>query len=342
MKFLIILVFLFSCTCSVNVPEDGQTNDDQQNETTQTTETTKETEVVEVEKDVPVNFVLRGSIAVAFPVTVDGFPYDDLEVYYTKLTNDLSENDAYIEASIGFEDLYKGMVVYVISEGKRGYQGRSYVSESNTFSISLPPEAINTKYKIRGNKKISIVSDDGTRECFNFSVLSELTEFKNDNRPIILNSFRAYFSNYDCRSHIQRETKITENNKETGIKKYYGRLKYHVFKNDLVKLLGGARTVDQDPVSEDIIEANKHGRLENPILKYGWKIFKGNMCEYGYDECKMLVQIRYSSLESYDETEWLYIYCHEGMNMELFDTRTEWDSPCSEDLVSEYLSQLDQ
>jgi hypothetical protein len=152
-----------------------------------------------------------GYVVNAFEVTVDGVPYRDLETFYTEELARLPakvqaagygpEYRVRFEAEIGFKDLFQNMDVYITSEGDRGYQGQGQVMVDGRFEISFPESIVGDIFKVRANKRISVLlSREGETKkiCYNFSAVDRNIEKSETSKPIILSAFESRVTAYAC------------------------------------------------------------------------------------------------------------------------------------------------
>ncbi len=152
-----------------------------------------------------------GYVLNAFEVTVDDQPYKDLEDFYTQEIARLPAkvktagyDDSYtaeFDAGIGFQDLWTDMKVYVSADGKEGYQGSAAVDQDGQFSIEFPTDGNDSAYRVRANKRISVLISNGEktdRLCYNFSAIERSVLLSDKSKPIILDSFSTSLTAYDC------------------------------------------------------------------------------------------------------------------------------------------------
>jgi hypothetical protein len=161
----------------------------------------------------PDGIEFKGYVASAFELTVDGVTYQDMEDFYTQERERLQEKviaagyeddwEAAFNAEIGLTDLWHNMTVFIAPVDKRGYQGESFVSRGGEFSISLPQDASAAEYKVRANKRISVVlrrGDEQIEICYNFLALDKSVLFDEKEKPIILDQFESRITKYSCQS----------------------------------------------------------------------------------------------------------------------------------------------
>jgi hypothetical protein len=167
--------------------------------------------------------VVSGSVVSAFPVTVDGMPYPDLENFYTQELKRLPEkvraagfDDSYkveFNANVGFTDLWNGMSVFVLANGKTGAQAMTYVNGDGSFKTYLEPGSENN-FKVRAVKRISIIltKEKETKQiCYNFSAKEQSVHFSEKSNPIILNDFTSDITSYKCESSGETGLQIPHN-----------------------------------------------------------------------------------------------------------------------------------
>lgn len=193
-----------------------------------------------------------GYILNAFNVTVDGEAYADLEDFYTKeiarlpeKAKDAGYDESYkveFDAQIGFKDLWLNMQVFLAPEEKQGFQGSARVDSNGKFSVSLPDEALDTTYRVRANKRISVViSKDGEvhKSCYNFSAIEKSIPFAVDTKPIVLDTFGTTLTAYDCESESDSGIQIPEHKAETGASTgAQGQLRLGMAKSDVLNVMG--------------------------------------------------------------------------------------------------------
>jgi hypothetical protein len=152
-----------------------------------------------------------GYVVNAFEVVVDGAPYRDLETFYGEELKRLPgklEAAGYspfksvkFEAEIGFKDLFRNMDVYITAEGDRGYQGSTMVLPDGKFEIAFPQSIVGDTFKVRANKRISVVveKEEGTEKfCYNFSAAERNIQKSEADKPIILSEFETRITQYAC------------------------------------------------------------------------------------------------------------------------------------------------
>lgn len=194
----------------------------------------------------------RGSINSAFELKVDGIAYDDIEDFYTQELERLPEklratgyDENYsidFDAQIGLYDLVYNMVVYIAAVNKHGYQAKETVKEDGSFSISLPPDAIDEAYRVRANKRISVVlqsADEVVTTCYNFSAIDKKVDFSEALKPIILSEFVTSITKYAC------GTKSNSDENE-------------ILQNSIIRNLS---PVKKDMTKEEVLEAFGHTYL---------------------------------------------------------------------------------
>ena len=156
------------------------------------------------------DFVLRGSVQAAFPITVNEESFNDTEDFFTQESARLPEKvkaagyggySTRFDAQIGFQDLYVGMSVFISATEKRGYQGRTVITRNGTFAISLPADAAGDTYKIRAIKRANVLLTKGNevrKFCYNFSAVDMDVPYGDKDKPIILESFKTTLTTYEC------------------------------------------------------------------------------------------------------------------------------------------------
>jgi hypothetical protein len=171
------------------------------------------------------SLAFTGYVLNAFNVTVDGEEYADLEDFYTneiarlpEKAKDAGFDETYkvrFDAQLGFQDLWLNMQVYLAPEEKQGFQGSARVDSNGKFSVELPNEAIDATYRVRANKRISVViSKEGEthKTCYNFSAIEKSIPFANDSKPIVLDAFNTSLTAYDCESESNGGVQIPNRN----------------------------------------------------------------------------------------------------------------------------------
>jgi hypothetical protein len=174
-------------------------------------------------KDIQTSFKLKGSVTSAFDVTVDEKKYSDMETFFTEEKSKLPEKikdagfDGYavdFDAKIGFNDLVLGMVVFVQSASDRGYASKGAVGGDGNFSIDMPAEASGDTYKVRSNKRISVILTKGAETkkfCYNFSAIDLEVPYGEKDKPIVLNNFTSTLTTYECSSDANQGLGIPKN-----------------------------------------------------------------------------------------------------------------------------------
>lgn len=155
----------------------------------------------------------KGFVGGAFPITVDGVPYEDSEDFYTKELEKLPEKILkagydktwkwHFDAVVGFQDLRTNMMVFIAPQEKKGYQGEVPVSYAGGFEIALPKEAVDSNYMVRAVKRVNVVLERGSdvvKICYNFSALNQNVPFQEKSKPIILDQFTTRITAYACES----------------------------------------------------------------------------------------------------------------------------------------------
>ena len=151
-----------------------------------------------------------GFVLNAFEVEVDGVNYPDLEVFYTEELGRLPQKaidagfegwDIDFEAEVGFRDLWREMSVYIAADDTRGYQGEGLVESDGRFEVSFPYQANLKSYRVRANKRITLVlkrESEIKRICYNFSAKDLQVELDGEKPPIILDRFTTQITKYKC------------------------------------------------------------------------------------------------------------------------------------------------
>lgn len=116
----------------------------------------------------PAPVLLRGAVAGAFQLTVDGVSYRDSEDFYTSelerlpervaaAGHDLDGRTVRFSARVGLSDLWAGMQVHMAPASGQGAAGSTQVRPDGTFSFSLPagtdPAAA---FQLRAVKRIAV------------------------------------------------------------------------------------------------------------------------------------------------------------------------------------------
>ena len=161
---------------------------------------------------------LSGFVGNAFEVTVDSASYDDLEDFYTKELDRLSQKvresgldgnfTVRFEVAIGFKDLWSNMMVYIAADASTGYQASSQVTNSGEFSVDFPKDAKDDTFKVRATKRIRVIIDRGAEVltyCYNFSATEKAIVLTESQKPVILDSFSTSLTKYDCISQSQKD-----------------------------------------------------------------------------------------------------------------------------------------
>jgi hypothetical protein len=186
-----------------------------------------------------------GYVLNAFNVTVDGEAYADLEDFYTKEVSRLPEKakEAGFDETYTVEfDLWLNMQVYLAPEEKQGFQGSAQIDSNGKFAISLPEEALDRTYRVRANKRISVViSKDSEihKSCYNFSAIEKSIPFSRETRPIVLDTFGTTLTAYDCEAEADTGIQIPEHKAgavaPTGAQ---GQLRLGMTKSDVQTVMG--------------------------------------------------------------------------------------------------------
>jgi len=164
---------------------------------------------------------LQGYVVSAFDVTVNGQQYADSEDFYTKEMASLTDQVAdagypgytmQFDAQIGLDDLKYGMNVYVAAVGNSGFAGETKVNKSGRFAISIPEDSQDVTFRIRTNKRVSIIltnpdnKKDKVNFCYNFS--SANTE-ATIHAPALVSTFQTTLTAYAC-SNVQSGMQIPQ------------------------------------------------------------------------------------------------------------------------------------
>ncbi len=171
-----------------------------------------------------------GFIGGAFDVNVDGVDYPDMETFYSEEVNRLPGKvqdagydetwSAEFDAQVGLKDLWLNMDVYIAPESREGYQGHGVVARDGKFEISLPEEAMDATYKVRANKRISVVlrsSDESKKICYNFSAVEQSVLFSDLSKPIVMTQFVTRITNYACDSVVDVGTGVEIPGTDSGV-----------------------------------------------------------------------------------------------------------------------------
>ncbi|MBC7531836.1 MAG: hypothetical protein H7318_09675 [Oligoflexus sp.] len=191
---LVLVLSLSFYSCGDN--KDDKSNDQPAPATTESTVAAEATKAS-----------LRGFVANAFEVTVDGEAFPDLEAFYTaeilrlpakvKAAGYDDVKSVRFDAQIGFQDLFRGMDVYALATGKTGYQGTSQIASDGSFSLSFPEHS--ATYRIRANKRIRVILQRASSTlniCYNFSATEKSAPL--DGEPLILSDFSTSLTAYEC------------------------------------------------------------------------------------------------------------------------------------------------
>lgn len=116
----------------------------------------------------PAPVLLRGAVAGAFQLTVDGVAYRDSEDFYTselarlpervrEAGHDLDGLVVRFSARVGLGDLWAGMLVFVAPASGQGAAGSVPVRPDGTFAFSLPAGTdAAAAFQLRAVKRISV------------------------------------------------------------------------------------------------------------------------------------------------------------------------------------------
>jgi|GEM_PF-3993836 len=158
---------------------------------------------------------IQGTVVSAFQIQVDGKSYADSEDFYSQELGRLGEKiaaagfsdwQARFEAVLGFNDLSRGMTVFVAPVGNRGPAGQAQVSLEGNFRVELPASDDSTelKYNIRAVKRVNVVLTRGeeTRKfCYNFSAVEKDIGLSSSAVALIqLDTFETRLTTYACDS----------------------------------------------------------------------------------------------------------------------------------------------
>ncbi|RZA27026.1 MAG: hypothetical protein EOP10_01645 [Proteobacteria bacterium] len=214
-KSTILALFLSIYACGENKDDNGAEPD-----STVTSEPTTTTAATKAS--------LRGFVANAFEVTVDGEAFADLEAFYTaeilklpvkvKAAGYDDVKSVRFEAQIGFQDLFQGMEVYALATGKTGYQGTGRIATDGSFSLSFPEHS--ATYRIRANKRIRVIlqkAGSTINICYNFSAIEKSAPL--DGEPLILSDFSTSLTAYDCPASTTVNQLEIPKNPETPVNK---------------------------------------------------------------------------------------------------------------------------
>ena len=246
MKFLIIPALLMAGAC-------GQHNEHAAGEEKQDSTVVEQQTKVEViyEEDAVSGtegtVTFRGYVGGLFEVVVDGKTYADIEDFYTQELAALPEkvrqagfsSDYKITfaAETGFSDLWNQMTVYISPTASRGFQGISKPDRDGAFAISLPAVADGGDYKVRANKRISIILENDEESisiCYNFSAIEKSVELKDSDLPVVLTSFESRVTSYACSGRTSSGVSIPG---PTRTQKSYGKLKKGMSKKEVLTAL---------------------------------------------------------------------------------------------------------
>lgn len=159
----------------------------------------------------PAPVLLRGAVAGAFQLTVDGVAYRDSEDFYTSELERLPERvaaagydteglEVRFSARVGLSDLWAGMQVFMAPASGQGAAGSAQVRPDGTFSFSLPagtdPAAA---FQLRAVKRISVelvrAGDVQERWCF---LLSAREAAAVPGQFALLQAFDTQLTAYEC------------------------------------------------------------------------------------------------------------------------------------------------
>lgn len=211
LKYIVSMFVGFSLVaCSIeDVPADGSDlSSEEQGQAGQDTPAGPAADDGAVENLQPVT--LRGYVASAFEIEVDGTQYLDSEDFYTsqieKLEGEVVEAgyDGYtikFDARIGLDDLKQGMKVYISSVEDRGFAGDTQVSDRGIFSMFIPASGSTALYRVRTNKRVNVLltGPDGEKVkwCYNFSGIESQIDVT-DPRPVHIDKFETRVTRYSC------------------------------------------------------------------------------------------------------------------------------------------------
>jgi len=170
---------------------------------------------------------LRGYVASAFDMEVDGRTYLDSEDFYTQQLTILKDKaveagyedyEVKFEAEVGFDDLKNDMRVYIVSMDSRGYAGDTLVNGKGQFQMSIPGDGAEKLYRIRANKRVSVLLTGPTKEkvrwCYNFSAVESSVDVAESDLPVILNVFKTTITQYACQQEPSKGLDIP--NRQSG------------------------------------------------------------------------------------------------------------------------------
>lgn len=158
---------------------------------------------------------VQGTVVSAFQISVDGKSYADSEDFYSQELGRLGEKiaaagyagwQARFEAVLGFNDLSRGMTVFVAPTGNRGPAGQAQVSLEGNFRVELPSSAdsADLKYNIRAVKRVNVFLTRGeeTRKfCYNFSAVEKDIGLTPSSVAMVqLDTFETRLTAYACDS----------------------------------------------------------------------------------------------------------------------------------------------
>jgi hypothetical protein len=194
LQFLFIVFLFFGCGSSFDVNDPAA----------------EKQSAVKAESAVvdPKTTLLRGYIASAFDLSVDGKQYADSEDFYTQELDRLtveaeaSGYEGYVvtfDAEVGLSDLKRSMKVYAIPVEDRGYAGETTVGSDGTFQLTVQKEPV-VDYRVRANKRIGVIltaEADTVLWCYNFSAEDQDVTMDSE-LPIILREFTTRITKYKC------------------------------------------------------------------------------------------------------------------------------------------------
>ncbi len=178
---------------------------------TMTASSTSKTNAKTVIENQSETVTFSGYVNGIFEVTVDGIDYDSLEDFYNQELAVLPQkvkkagyDTSYavkFDAKLGYKDFWKDMDVYISPVTNRGYQGHDTLDKDGQFGIVLPAAAQDKNYKVKANKRISVIltSKNDTKElCYNFYAVERNIAFSQVADPIILTNFSTELTSYGC------------------------------------------------------------------------------------------------------------------------------------------------
>lgn len=205
-KVIVLLVITILTGCGIEVRE-TESEEKKEEKALETPPQPVQKPLVAKAEDV----MLRGYIASAFEVEVDGDQYTDSEDFYTRQLARLEGEaieagyegyEVRFNAEIGLSDLKAGMRVFLAPVDSRGYGGETSIQSNGSFQFYIPADGSSQEYKIRSNKRVDVTLTSADKKtvvkwCYNFSGI-DMQVSLNDSRPVVINRFVTQVTRYAC------------------------------------------------------------------------------------------------------------------------------------------------